>query len=111
MTVPRRRVAQRGRLHMGEARWLLGATPHWDYHQGGCSHGSIVRWKFLFLRKCTLEDWEEFQQQYWEQWRNSIIAWHLARGWKAPPPHLRGHKAERQWLWNERRHRPRARLR
>jgi hypothetical protein len=53
--------------------------------------------------------WELFQESFWNECRNTIIAWHRNRGWRAPPSHLRGHEAERAWLWNERRTHPRGR--
>jgi hypothetical protein len=110
MTIPKRKLQQRGRLPMGALRWLLGATPEWIYEKGDCTHGSIVRWKHLILHVHTSEDWDEFQEQYWSQWRNSILQWHKVRGYKLPPPYLRGHELERRWLWQHRRKHPRARV-
>jgi hypothetical protein len=108
MSIPRRKVEPRGRLHAGALRWLLGAYPQWIYAKGDCSHGAIVRWRHLIIHKSGRKEWEQFQEDYWNEWRNTMIAWHLQRGWRAPPSHLRGHQAERGWLWNERKRFPRG---
>lgn len=104
--IPRRKRDPRDHLPMGAARWLLGAAPQLD-GMGSCSHGAIIRWRHLIVHQSGRQQWEKFQEDYWDLWRNTIIAWHLVRGWQHPPGHLRGHEAERAWLWGERHEKPR----
>jgi hypothetical protein len=109
--IPRRKVEQRGTLHSGARRWLVGANTQWQYEKGNSTHGAIARWRYLFEHVYSYEDWVTFQEKFWDQWRNTILQWHRERGWKLPPPHLRGHRAERDWLWNQRRSYPRGKRR
>jgi hypothetical protein len=93
--LPRRQQRSK-RLHSGALRWLLGARSEWIYERGGCTHGSIVRYKFLFAHACTTEAWAEHCHELWQIYGPAVRAWHL-RHWPDKRPPRTPFEAERSF--------------
>jgi hypothetical protein len=78
---------QRLRLHAGALRWLLGARPEsLGYECGNCTHGAIVRYRYLKAKCYSKADWEAHLAELWQTHKARVQAWHL-RHWpnKRPP--------------------------
>ena len=103
MTTPVRPFRQRRqeRFSMGAMRWLLGAEARMDSETGGVKHGSIVRWRYLIARQPCSGDWQDYLAEFWDTYRDAVLAWHAARGYDVPRLSM-GHERERTFLRQQR---------